>query len=293
MLTSETVGQRFCPDHCGAYALSTLVARQPESTFDDLVPWRVLLAVTLAAGVFLLLPGELSHRAHVLLQGVCAQRPSHSFQFSEQPLPVDARMTGIYLGAASSLVWFLPVCRARRPGRFTRRVWLLLGLCIGIMALDGLNSLAADLSVPTPYQTTNLTRLVTGLLSGVAIGALLSHLATISLTHRPRGGWPAASASSLVPPLVAGGFVCALAASGLPPLALPYTCLIVASALAVLWAMASVVVALLLRRGWGFSSARQRDETLAIAFLAATVLLVVLAGWRELLEAVIAPLELS
>lgn len=270
-----------------------MVARQPESTIVDLVPWRVLLTVTLAAGVFLLLPGDMRHRAHVVLQGVCAQRPSHSFQFSGQPLPVDARMTGIYLGAASSLFWFLPVCRARHSGRFTRGVWLLLGLCIGIMALDGLNSLAADLAVPTPYQTTNLIRLVTGLLAGVAIGALLSHLATISLTHRPRGGWPAASATSLVTPLVAGGFVGALAASGLPPLALPYTCLIVASALAAMWAMTSVVVALLLRRGLGFSSARQRDETLAIAFVCACVLLVGLAGWRGLFEAMVGPLNLS
>ncbi len=259
----------------------------------ELIPWRVLLAGAVAAGVFLLLPGDVRHKAHAVLQGVCAQRPSHSFLFSGQPLPVDARMTGIYLGAASTLLWYLTVCRARCSGRFTRAAWLLLALSIGVMACDGLNSLATDLAIPTPYTTSNVTRVVTGLLAGVAIGAVLSHLATISLTHRPRGGWPATSTLTLAPPLALGAVVCALAASGLPPLALPYTCLIVISALATLWAMTSVVVALLMRRGWGFANARQRDETLAIAFVGACVLLAGLAVWRGMLESALGPFGLS
>ncbi len=270
-----------------------LVAQRPHSPEGEIVPWRVLLAVTVATGVFLLLPGDLRHKAHLVLQGVCAQRPSHSFLFAGQPLPVDARMTGIYLGAASALLWFLLVCRARRPGRFTRGAWMVLALCIGVMALDGLNSLATDLAISTPYASTNQTRLATGLLAGVAIGALLSHLVTISLTHRPRGGWPAAPTRSLAPPLVLGTALCALAASGLPALALPFTGLILASALAVLWAMTSVLAALALRRGWGFVSARQRDETLAMAFVSACVLLIGLAAWRVLLEHAVGPLRLS
>lgn len=259
---------------------------------EGAVPWRVLTAVAVAAGVFLLLPGDLGHRAHAVLQGVCAQRPSHSFRFSGQPLPVDARMTGMYLGAGMSLLWYLVALRARYSGRFTRGVWLLLGLGIAAMALDGLNSLAADLKAPTPYNTTNLTRVATGLLSGVAIGALLSHLATISLTHRPRGGWPASPSYTLAPPLVSSIALCTLAGSGLPGLAGPLSCLIVASVLAALWAMASVVVALSLRRGWGFATARQRDETLAIAFGCACVLLAGLAAWRGLLEYLVGPMNL-
>jgi uncharacterized membrane protein len=270
-----------------------LIARQSDRTVGDIVPWRVLLALTFAAGAFVLLPGDLHYKAHAVLQGVCAQRPSHSFLFSGQPLPVDARMTGIYPGAACSLLWYLLVCRAQYSGRFTRGTSIVLALCIGAMAIDGLNSLAADLTIPTRYETTNLTRLVTGLLGGVAIGAFLSHLGTISLTHRPRGGWPSASAVTLAPPLLVGAFACALAASGLPSLAVPFTCLIVASAVATLWAMTSVLLTLSLRRGWGFVSARQRDETLAIAFVGACVLLVGLATWRGLLEHFVGPLRLS
>lgn len=252
-----------------------------------------MLAATVMAGLFLFLPGDLRHKAHLILQGVCAQRPSHSFQFSGQPLPVDARMTGIYLGAGSSLLWYLLILRARYSGRFTRGAWTLLAFGIGVMALDGLNSLAADLRLPAPYTTTNLLRLATGLLAGVAIGTLLSHLSTISLAHRPPGGWRPASATTLTPPLAAGAFFCTVALSGLPTLAVPYTCLIVASVVSSLWAMTSVLVSLALGRSWGFASSQQRDETLAIALVVACVVLAGLAVWRAWLERIMGPLGLS
>ena len=73
-----------------------------------------MLAVTVAAAGFLLLPGDMAHKAHLVLQGVCAQRPSHSFLLSGHPLPVDARMTGIYLGAAASLLWRSSTSRRNR-----------------------------------------------------------------------------------------------------------------------------------------------------------------------------------
>ena len=208
-------------------------------------------------------------------------------------MPVDARMTGIYLGAGSSLLWYLLLLRAQESGRFTRGVWTLLAVGIGVMALDGLNSLAVDLRLPAPYTTTNLLRLVTGLLAGVAIGTLLSHLATISLVHRPPGGWRPASATTLAPPLAAGAFICAVTMSALPTLALPLTCLIVASVVAVLWAMTSVLVALALGRSWGFASSQQRDETLAISLVLACVVLAGLAVWRAFLERLTGPIGLS
>jgi len=202
-------------------------------------------------------------------------------------------MTGIYLGAGSSLLWYLLVLRAKCSGRLTRGTWALLAFGIGVMALDGLISLAADLRLPAPYATTNLQRLATGLLAGVAIGTLLSHLTTITLAHRPQGGWRPAAATSLAPPLAAGAIICTVALSGLPTLALPFTCLIVASVVAVLWAMTSVLVALALGRSWGFASSQQRDETLAIALVVACVVLAGLAVWRMWLERLMGPLGLS
>lgn len=273
--------------------LSTLVARQPGGTSGASPPWRVLLTLTAAAAAVLLVPGDLRHNAHLLLQGVCAQRPSHSLWLAGQPLPVDARMTGIYLGAASALLWYLLLGRARHAGRFTRSTWALLGVMAGVMVLDGLNSLASDLGWPVAYAPGNALRLVSGLLAGVAIGAVLSHLAALTLTHRPRGGWPASPASTLLPPLLTGAAWCGLAASGLPTLALPVTWFMLGASVAVLWAMTSVLMAIALGRSWGFTSARQRDETLALALAAACLTLMALAAGRALLEQVVGPIMLS
>ena len=48
------------------------------------------------------------------LHGLCAQRPSHSLQIGGTTLPMDARMTGIYLGAAATaVVWLIAARRLR------------------------------------------------------------------------------------------------------------------------------------------------------------------------------------
>ncbi|MCA9879113.1 MAG: DUF2085 domain-containing protein, partial [Thermomicrobiales bacterium] len=260
---------------------------------DTLAPWRVLLALAAAVAAVLLAPGELRHTVHLLLQGVCAQRPSHSLWLAGQPLPVDARMTGTYLGAASALLWYLLLGRGQHAGRFTRGMWALLGIMVSIMALDGLNSLASDLDLPLAYTPSNGLRLVTGLLAGVAIGALLSHLAVLTMARRPRGGWSASSSAMLLPPLLTGAAWCGVATSGLPTLALPVTWLTLGASVAVLWAMISVLTAIGLGRCWGFSTARQRDETLALAFVVACLVLAALAGGRALLEQVTGPVVLS
>lgn len=202
-------------------------------------------------------------------------------------------MTGIYFGAGSSLFWYLVVWEAHHSGRFRRMTWTLLSGSIAVMAFDGLNSLAMDLALPTPYATSNAIRLVTGLLSGVAIGAFLSHLVTIALTRRPSGGWALSPTGTLAPPLLFGASLCAIAASRLQMLELPLTCLIVASTLAVLWAMMSVLVAIALGRSWGFTSARLCDETLAISLIGACGLLLGLAALRLLLEQRVGPIGLS
>src|SRR5262245_47592140 len=63
--------------------------------------WLVLLAcVGLALlSAFLFSPGSIAAKSHLALHGICAQRPSHSLRLGGETLPMDARMTGIYIGA--------------------------------------------------------------------------------------------------------------------------------------------------------------------------------------------------
>ncbi|MFT4041004.1 MAG: DUF2085 domain-containing protein, partial [Thermomicrobiales bacterium] len=223
-----------------------LVARtqQPAGADWREAPWRTGAVALVAIALLLAWPGDVRHTVHLLLQGVCAQRPSHSLWLNGQPLPVDARMTGIYLGALAALGWFLLVWRGAWSGRFSRRTWAVLGLMLAAMAVDGCNSLALDLGLAPLYPPATVWRLLTGLLAGVAIGAGLSHLVTISLRRRPRGGWPPAPGAALLAPLLTGAGVLALAASGLPLLALPFTWLLLVSVVATLWSMTAVLTAL-------------------------------------------------
>src|SRR5688500_7625828 len=62
---------------------------------------------------FLLVPGDLAWKTHIALHGLCAQRPSHSLQIGGVTLPMDARMTGIYLGAAVTILWQVAARRLR------------------------------------------------------------------------------------------------------------------------------------------------------------------------------------
>ncbi|MCA9879897.1 MAG: hypothetical protein KC442_19015, partial [Thermomicrobiales bacterium] len=81
MLTSHSpalVPSRDIVDIVDQSTLATLLAPQPGESSDTLAPWRVLLALAAAVAAVLLAPGELRHTVHLLLQGVCAQRPSHS-----------------------------------------------------------------------------------------------------------------------------------------------------------------------------------------------------------------------
>jgi uncharacterized membrane protein len=106
--------------------------------------------------------------------GICAQLPTHMLAPGGVTLPLCARNTGIYTGAALAF----GVLRAQ--GRWRSMlppppllVALLLTL-MAAMAIDGLNSVAADLALPHPYPPTNAVRLATGLGAGAALALLLS-----------------------------------------------------------------------------------------------------------------------
>lgn len=115
------------------------------------------------------LPGGFAEKSKLLLHGLCAQTPGHTFSIGGQPLPFDARMTGIYtgvLGAVSYLALRGRLLAQQLPPRPILAVVVLFGVA---MAADGFNSLLTDLSLWHPWTTTNATRLITGYGAGVAL----------------------------------------------------------------------------------------------------------------------------
>lgn len=116
-----------------------------------------------------LLPGGFAEKSKLLLHGLCAQTPGHTFSLGGQPLPFDARMTGIYtgvLGTAGYLALRGRLLAQQLPNKVTLAV---LGLFVAAMGADGSNSLLTDLNLWHPWTTTNATRIITGYLAGVTI----------------------------------------------------------------------------------------------------------------------------
>ncbi len=141
-----------------------------------LLPWiiggSILLLALLATLVFLpettLLAG-----LRWLDSGICAQLATHSFFPGGQQLPLCARNTGIYLGFLATLVTLYATGRGRAQQLPPWPIFILLVCGIAFLAIDGFNSFLLDLGQPHLYQPQNLLRLASGLMTGLAMGALI------------------------------------------------------------------------------------------------------------------------
>jgi len=98
--------------------------------------------------------------------GLCHQLPERSFFGGGVQVPVCARDTGIYVGFLVSVLVITAMQRNRPTGLPSLSVSILMGGFVLAMAADGLTSYAGL------RETSNLTRLVTGLMAGYAMGAL-------------------------------------------------------------------------------------------------------------------------
>jgi uncharacterized membrane protein len=101
--------------------------------------------------------------------GLCHQLPERSFFGGGVQAPVCARDTGIYFGFLVSLAVISALHRGRRPREFPPpATWVAIALMIGAMGLDGVTEYAGL------RPTTNELRLITGLLAGFAVAAIVT-----------------------------------------------------------------------------------------------------------------------
>lgn len=173
------------------------------------------VAVAIMAALFLVAPGSFATKAHIALHGLCAQTLTHTFVIGGQPLPFDARMTGIYTGFAVACLWLIWRRRLASAALPAWPVGAVLLAFIAAMGVDGTNSLLLDLGLPHPYTAHNLLRLGTGVLAGVTLAAVLAYLVAATLWRSPRereaavGGWGDLAQMVVIGLLVAGGTVVA------------------------------------------------------------------------------------
>ena len=140
----------------------------------------LLTAVFLSWNFFLNSPAGCYQKIFTIGSSVCHQIPSHSFTFGSVQFPVCARCAGLYLGSFIGLVYaFLS---DNKKGIPKTGYLILLAILFVFWAGDGINSFVNDfLNKPILYQTTNLTRLITGYGMGLVMSTALATLFNISI----------------------------------------------------------------------------------------------------------------
>ena len=259
----------------------------PKKESLDCLPLAVGGFAVLAVTGFLIAPGTLASKAHVALHGLCAQRPSHSLQIGGTTLPMDARMTGIYLGAAATIVWLLAARRLRAARIPPAPVLVLLASFVVALTVDGLNALFVDLQLPTLYEPSNLIRISTGVLAGIALGLALGHLFASSVWARGnRVRAVIMKPADLLAPIGVSGALALLALSDLPMLYAPFAVGLVVAAVGVFWLLGIVLIALLSECAWSYRTWSDLAP-LALASLIVAILTVgALSGLRFAAEQV-------
>jgi hypothetical protein len=199
-------------------------------------------------------------RLAALMTGICPQRPSHSYTLGGVQLPLEARMMGMFGGLAVGVLELATFGR-KRSQRWPRRpVALALLLGLGVMALDGINALFFDVSLPHAYTPDLRLRLATGVLAGAAMAfGLVPALAQVE-THDDvvasdaRPGW-----RDMGWALLGSGGVALLIASGWSPLLDPLALLGVGGVVLTFTLINRVVLAGL-RGERGAGTARMRHD---------------------------------
>src|SRR5512135_2490511 len=166
-----------------------------ESTDDSTPKWpritKVLFITIPAAiiGLFVVAtPPGLWEKARVIGYALCHQLPERSFFIHEHQSPLCARCTGMYLGFFIGLI-FLIVRRRTHAARMptTAIIAVLIGF-MAIMGIDGVNSTISVIpGAPQLYHTTNLHRIVTGSLFGIAMCMLFFPVLSTAIWRQPSG----------------------------------------------------------------------------------------------------------
>jgi len=156
-----------------------------------------------------------------LLNGVSAQRPTHSVFLGGEQLPLEARMGGIFLGflCATLLIFVLGRLQASHPpsGALALACWTL----VALTGLDGLNAFLFDGNLPHLYPPNSATRLLTGLGAGLAVGLMAIPVVASVVWARPSDEASIEDAVELLGGLALAGLVGALILAGVGVLLWP------------------------------------------------------------------------
>lgn len=179
------------------------------------------LVVVLTAFIFNA-PSGLLGKADAVGYAICHRISVRSFFVGEVQMPLCARCTGIYLGVVLGVVCMAALGRWRAGTMAPARVMVAAVLFITVMGIDGVNSyLTLIPGLPHAYEPQNWLRLVTGLLTGIAVSGLMYPVFNQTLWRRWQDTPIIGGLVELLGLVVAAGIVGALVLSDIPLLLFP------------------------------------------------------------------------
>lgn len=241
----------------------------------------ILIAVLsgLLLGWWVFTPAGLLGKADAIGYAVCHRIADRSFFIGDRALPLCSRCSGMYLGA---LVGFLFQFRlGRRAGLPSRRVQAVLAVFLLAFALDGINSyLTFFPQIPNLYPPQNDLRLLTGILVGIGMAALL--LPTFhQVVWKNYDDRPAVGSFRQLGILVgAAGLVALALANENPLLIYPLALLSVASLVFILTLAYALIWILLLKRDNTFNTWKQLQPVILLALLTVLVQIIIFDAGR-------------
>jgi uncharacterized membrane protein len=246
-----------------------------EITFPQMLIVSGIVFYTLA------MPGDLKFKLDAAGFGVCHQIHTHSFYIGGHQLPLCARCTGIYLGAIVGLM-LLSRLRKRSVRLPAGAMLPVLGLFFVSMVADGLNSTAQAIGPAGLWDTNNITRIVTGALSGLAVSFFFFPVFNMSLWQREARNRESVldHPFQLLGYVLVAGVAVALVLDGGSWLYWPIALLSMAGVFALLTMANTMLVLMAARREGAARTASQLVTPVLVGFAITLVMLTLLALFR-------------
>ncbi len=209
--------------------------------------WAVgVLGLALAA--FLLAPWSLYDKLWAIAYGICPQRPGHSLFFGGVQMPIEAREGGLFGGFLLAVIYLIIIGRGGAWQLPSRKMLVILIGFIAVMGVDGINAVAYDLYLPTPYVPNLYLRLGIGLLTGLALAGILVPIFNQSIWRKSNATVSLSGWRDVLPALSLFAIFWIVGLSGWKPFLYPISILAIFGQVMLMVSLGAMTASILLRR---------------------------------------------
>lgn len=203
---------------------------------------------------------------------VCHRLTERSFTINGRQLPLCARCTGMYLGAALSLILLWLAGRSHHTALPPLPILLILLAFIAIMGVDGINSYSHFFpNAPHLYQPRNWLRLLTGMGTGLAMGSIILPALAQTIWREQDFRPSLTNGRELMGLVMIGGTAVLLALSNQPLILYVLAIISTAGLLAIVTALNTVMALIIIRRESLAQNWQQASLYLLMGFILALV----------------------